>query len=150
MLAAIALVASLGPDSSGCAAGDNPDDCAALLAINRSTTVGWPGAGRPLCTWRGVVCSSAIYARHKTRRVDGLDLTAGSLAGTVPSEIGLLSTMTRTLGLSVNSLSGTVPTQLGALSALSRTLDLTGNTISGTLPSQASLSLYPARRRDGR
>jgi Leucine-rich repeat (LRR) protein len=57
-----------------------------------------------------------------------------ALQGTIPDEIGLLTSLTY-IGLFVNYLSGTVPSQLGSLTALT-SLGLYSNSFTGTVPSE--------------
>ena len=56
------------------------------------------------------------------------------LSGTVPSEIGLLTSM-RELDLSFNRFTGTIPSELGRLTKLSG-LHLESNSIVGRVPDQ--------------
>lgn len=65
-----------------------------------------------------------------------LTLGGNRLRGTMPTEMGALTSLTYALQVHENALSGTLPTQLGMLTAL-RELQLSSNTqLSGTLPSQ--------------
>ncbi|KAK3287548.1 hypothetical protein CYMTET_4940 [Cymbomonas tetramitiformis] len=63
-----------------------------------------------------------------------LDLYNNSLTGTVPTQMGAL-TQQNSLYLYDNSLTGTVPTQMGALTQLTR-LYLHDNSLTGTVPTQ--------------
>ena len=59
---------------------------------------------------------------------------ATSLWGTIPTELGSLTSLT-SLDLSGNSLWGTIPTELGSLTGLT-SLDLSGNSLSGPIPTE--------------
>ena len=63
-----------------------------------------------------------------------LDLSGNSLTGTIPTELGDLSNLTR-LYLYFNLLSGSIPTELGDLSSL-KWLHLRGNSLTGTIPTE--------------
>ena len=79
----------------------------------------------PLGDWYGVTTDSA-------GRVLALDLPGNGLVGTIPSELGRLSKLTR-LWLSGNELSGSIPAALGNLTAL-KDLDLSNNQFTGPIP----------------
>ena len=59
---------------------------------------------------------------------------SNALRGTIPDEIGLLTSL-NVINLGGNTLSGTVPSQLGSLTALTW-LDLSSNDFGGTVPSE--------------
>ena len=63
-------------------------------------------------------------------------LASNQLTGTIPSQLGNLSTLT-SLILSGNQLSGNIPTQLGSIDPLN-TLYLDGNPLSGCIPNALS------------
>uniref|UniRef100_A0A7S1YD40 Disease resistance R13L4/SHOC-2-like LRR domain-containing protein n=2 Tax=Grammatophora oceanica TaxID=210454 RepID=A0A7S1YD40_9STRA len=69
--------------------------------------------------------------------VDRISLWSDGLSGTIPREIGLLSSLTF-LGLSRNNLEGTIPTEFGLLSSLTSLL-LYVNILEGTIPSEIGL-----------
>lgn len=89
---------------------------------------GWPGEGDP-CSWYGVTCESG--------RVVELSLPRNRLAGTLPSDIGLLAHL-RYLDLADNRLAGRIPAALGNLRHLV-TLDLSDNALHGPLPARLRL-----------
>ena len=67
--------------------------------------------------------------------IQDLELDSNSLVGTLPTQVGALTSLSYHLIASKNSLSGTLPTQLGQLSKL-RAMWLDNNKISGTLPTE--------------
>lgn len=82
-----------------------------------------------LCSpWTGVVCIS--------NEIGILDLSYTGLRGSMPSSLGLISTLQQ-LYLQYNSLTGSIPSSLSNLSPL-QILDLTNNLLSNTIPSQLS------------
>ena len=66
--------------------------------------------------------------------LQSLRLDRNSLSGTIPSELGNLTKLTR-MDLWNNELSGTIPSELGNLTKLTR-MDLYSNELSGTIPSE--------------
>ena len=98
-------------------------DCEALLE-SQSALEGTTGSlnwSRDLAitSWDGVTTSGT------PSRVTQLDLSDNSLNGSIPSELGDLSSLTH-LYLGNNDLSGSIPTDLGDLSSLT-VLVLSGN-----------------------
>eukprot|EP01042_Synura_sphagnicola_P004962 gene4962-6323_t len=94
---------------------------------------GWKCTGStpstPICSgsvsnWGGVVCSNG--------NVVSILLAGLKMVGTIPTSIGLLSTLT-SLSISRNSITSTVPSQLGQLKLLA-TIDLSVNSITGYVP----------------
>ncbi len=79
----------------------------------------------PLGDWYGVTTDAG-------GRVTALDLSRNNLTGTMPAELGNLSSLTN-LSLVYNQLTGAIPTELGSLSNLMR-LYLTGNQLTGAIP----------------
>ena len=73
----------------------------------------------------GVSCFEGVY-------LTGVTLTQLSLVGTLPTQIGLLTTVS-TITLSRNGLSGTIPSEIALLPLLSY-LDLSNNDVEGGLP----------------
>jgi hypothetical protein len=68
-----------------CSPSDDEGDCAGLLALYESTgQVIWNDTPVGLCSWPGVSCNAV-------GRAQGLDLHNLQLAGTLPSELGLLT-----------------------------------------------------------
>merc|ERR1719215_2170360 len=68
-------------------------------------------------------------------KVEIINLRLNGLLGTIPSEIVLLGFDLKELLLNENSLSGTLPTEIGDLSGLTR-LELHLNDLEGTIPSE--------------
>lgn len=82
---------------------------------------------------------SGTYPIELTRlhRMQGIFLEGNYISGTLPSEVGLLSSgLTHNLGQSFNYLSGFIPTEIGRLSKLQRCIQLNANKLSGTLPQE--------------
>eukprot|EP00607_Mallomonas_marina_P006753 CAMPEP_0182439818 /NCGR_PEP_ID=MMETSP1167-20130531/86670_1 /TAXON_ID=2988 /ORGANISM="Mallomonas Sp, Strain CCMP3275" /LENGTH=1314 /DNA_ID=CAMNT_0024633607 /DNA_START=1523 /DNA_END=5467 /DNA_ORIENTATION=- len=92
------------------------------------STVTSPIYAQGLCQteWRGVMCEHG--------RIVGLSLRSTSLYGTLPTTIGLLSTL-RELDLSGNRITGSIPSTLGLLTNL-RKLILANNGLSNEVPSE--------------
>ncbi|VVB18220.1 unnamed protein product [Arabis nemorensis] len=80
------------------------------------------------CSWRGVTCDES------SRHVTVLSLPSSNLTGTLPSDLGSLSSLQR-LDLSNNSINGSFPVSLLNGTEL-RFLDLSCNHISGKLPAR--------------
>lgn len=87
-----------------------------------------------LCHWAGVTCIQTA-----TSAVVGLNLSHNDLAGSLPTEIGLLTNIT-SLSLSQNHLMGPVPSELGYLQQLQQ-LHLDRNHFSGSLPVEIATNL---------
>ena len=81
----------------------------------------------PLDTWYGVTTDSA-----GSELVVALELRRNGLKGTIPRELGSLTSLT-TLHLLVNALSGSIPPELGNLPNL-QSLLLDGNALTGPIP----------------
>ena len=108
-------------------------DRAALVALynstdgaNWATSTNWL-SDRPIGEWHGVTATS-------TGRVSHLDLESNDLEGTIPAELGSLSSL-QELNLYRNELSGSIPAELGSLSNLQDLL-LADNDLSGSIPSE--------------
>ncbi|XP_008789531.1 putative kinase-like protein TMKL1 [Phoenix dactylifera] len=102
----------------------------------------------PLCLWRGLqwtssagaslncndsaVRSNRSLANDSSLQLLSIRLPAAALAGSIPPEIGDLSSL-QSLYLGVNSLSGTLPLELGNCPSLAE-VDLSDNSVSGSLP----------------
>ncbi|MBJ55693.1 MAG: hypothetical protein CMQ46_10580, partial [Gammaproteobacteria bacterium] len=110
----------------------------ALLALYNATgganwnnNDGWLGEPGTECNWHGVSCQNGLVTQ--------IDLGGNNLVGTLPAELGSLSSLTG-LWLWDNRLEGTIPSSLGNLSNLEY-LDLSANLLSGQVPaSLANLS----------
>ena len=105
------------------------DDCEALLAseaalVGTGTALNWD-TGTAMASWNGVTVSGG--------RVTGISLHNSGLAGSIPAELGNLSSLT-ILNLNGNSLTGSIPSALGDLSSLTQ-LFLDGNSLTGSIPS---------------
>ena len=90
-----------------------------------------------VCTWNGVYCSDG--------NVQAININFASLSGTLPSELGGLSSLTYLRITNNPKIHGTIPTSYGKLTKLSTLVLSIGNSITGTVPSQlcplAQLSL---------
>ena len=121
----------LGMPAVGSGQGTVADDRAALEALydvtngaNWSRNDNWKTT-EPLGEWFGVATSS-------DGRVARLDLRSNQLSGTIPVEIGNLTSLFL-LELGGNQLSGTIPVEIGNLTSL-KSLSLGDNQLSGTIP----------------
>jgi len=92
--------------------------------ISWTNTTGWAGDPGTECDWYGVTCTGDA--------VTGLNLASNNLVGTIPSELGNLTTLT-SVDLSSNALTGSIPTELSNLTTLT-SLDLSANSLTGPLP----------------
>ena len=113
----------------GVTSGGLVDDCEALLAseaalVGTGTGLNW-GTGTAMGSWDGVTLSGG--------RVSELSLPSHGLAGTIPGEMGDLSSLTR-LRLHGNRLTGAIPSELDDLSSLTE-LRLHSNRLTGAIPS---------------
>ncbi|XP_047333806.1 putative kinase-like protein TMKL1 [Impatiens glandulifera] len=106
----------------------------------------------PLCQWRGLKwvfsdgtllpCADADHSSPQwtnlslytdpSLRLLSLQLPSAGLSGTLPRELGELSSL-QSLYLGVNTLTGSIPLELGYSSSLSE-LDLGNNLLNGSLP----------------
>ncbi|MBC6480163.1 MAG: hypothetical protein GDA56_22650 [Hormoscilla sp. GM7CHS1pb] len=84
-----------------------------------------PPSAQEVGTWHGVTVENS--------RVTEIKLGKNNLVGTIPSELGGLSSLQH-LNLINNSLTGTIPSDLGGLSSLT-SLRLHNNDLTGTIPS---------------
>ena len=130
--AAAVLLLTLVP-AVGSGQGTVADDRAALEALydatngaNWSLNDNWK-TDEPLGQWFGVGTNS-------DGRVTRLDLSENQLSGTIPAEIGNLTSLTF-LDLGFNQLSGTIPAEIGSLTSL-QDLELHVNQLSGTIPAE--------------
>ena len=140
MLASSIVVATEDACANGRAVPDpdnNPglvSDCVALLAardtLAGSVALNW-AVDTPVAQWKGVA------VRGTPQRVTRLDLREMGLNGTIPGELGLLSSLTQ-LNLRTNRLNGAIPAEFGNLSRLERLL-LHDNQLSGPIPDLSGL-----------
>mmetsp|Transcript_25953 Transcript_25953/g.43288 ORF Transcript_25953/g.43288 Transcript_25953/m.43288 type:complete len:1058 (-) Transcript_25953:34-3207(-) len=82
------------------------------------------------CEWSG-----GIFCRYdvtETRVVTGFDATRNNLRGTIPPEVGLLSS-SEAFRIPKNSVAGTIPDAFGSMTSLS-VADMTGNDLTGSIP----------------
>ena len=104
-------------------------DCEALLEardiLAMNASLNWSG-DTPISDWEGVILQGT------SQRVTRLDLSDMGLDGSVPAELGRLSTLSY-LDLRDNGLGGPMPPELGDLANL-RYLYLHGNTLDGEIP----------------
>mmetsp|Transcript_20352 Transcript_20352/g.48391 ORF Transcript_20352/g.48391 Transcript_20352/m.48391 type:complete len:551 (+) Transcript_20352:425-2077(+) len=80
------------------------------------------------CTWAGITCNSTTLC------VTRIEFELNNLAGTIPTELGLLTDLVF-LGLEQGSTTGTIPSELGGLSNLNF-IDLDFNLLNGSIPSE--------------
>ena len=117
--------------SPPCMDGQNTDKAALEALYNATDGPNWSRSrnwltDNPISTWEGVVVVAG--------KVQSLDLASNQLSGSIPVEVGDLSSLQH-LFLDENLLSGTIPPQIGNLSSLT-TLSLHHNQLSGTIPPQ--------------
>ncbi|KDP37363.1 hypothetical protein JCGZ_06817 [Jatropha curcas] len=108
-------------------------DGLALLALKAAITTdptqvlaSWADSDLTPCHWHGVTCIN--------HRVISLILPNRSFTGYLPSELGLLDSLTR-LTLSHNNFSKIIPSNLFNATSL-RSLDLSHNSLSGPIPAE--------------
>ena len=114
-----ALVASLNPSVKGLPGWSCVSGAPSTKVCNGSTS-----------SWTGVTCNGGV--------VKALLLGGMNLAGTIPSQLGLLSGLDR-LELQSNRINGSIPTSMGNASSL-MFLNLADNSLVGTVPSTLGLS----------
>ncbi len=123
--------ADLASTSAGLTATNADSDRDALVALYRATAgPSWSRNDKwltdaPLREWYGVAINHA-------GRVERLILWRNQLAGSIPPEIGNLTSLT-SLELGRNALSGSIPPELGNLTSLT-SLSLGGNRLVGSIP----------------
>ena len=81
------------------------------------------------CAWNGVLCDGLV--------INNIILSYKSLSGTIPTSIGMISSL-QILLLLGNSLYGRIPSSIGFLSSL-QSLSLSLNQLSGIIPSSIGL-----------
>ena len=128
-------------DTSACAsdgavpdAANNPGlvaDCEALLdaedTLRGAAGLNW-AADTPISQWDGITVGGT------PRRVTRLDTSGAGLTGTIPPELGNLTSLTN-LRLSNNKLTGQIPSSLGSLANL-QGLYLSSNQLTGQIPAE--------------
>ncbi|XVE63833.1 hypothetical protein DITRI_Ditri07aG0052600 [Diplodiscus trichospermus] len=80
-----------------------------------------------VCNWIGITCAG------QPRKIIALNLSSMDLEGTIPPDIGNLSSL-QVIDLSFNSFKGEIPTELGNLAMLQK-LYLSRNKLEGQIPS---------------
>mmetsp|Transcript_52261 Transcript_52261/g.62965 ORF Transcript_52261/g.62965 Transcript_52261/m.62965 type:complete len:599 (+) Transcript_52261:208-2004(+) len=85
----------------------------------------------PVCNWTGIICDP-----NEDDLIEVINLDATGLIGTIPSELGLLNTLT-SISMPQNSLNGTVPPLVANLPHLEM-INLAENELSGNCPNFAS------------
>ncbi|KAH9737061.1 protein kinase domain-containing protein [Citrus sinensis] len=122
----------------------DPQEASALQAIKNSLVDSmnhlrnWNKGDPCMSNWTGVLCFDTVETDGHLH-VRELDFMWNDLTGTIPKEIGNISSLILLL-LNGNKLSGSLPDDLGYLSNLNR-LQVDENNITGTIPkSFANLS----------
>ncbi len=107
----------------------------ALIALYNSTNGdnwkdnrGWLGGVGTECFWYRVTCNESETS------ITRLVLINNNLLGSIPAELGQLSSLTR-LVLVNNQLTGSIPAELGKLSSLTE-LTLTSSQLTGSIPAE--------------
>ncbi|KAH9651709.1 hypothetical protein KPL70_026859 [Citrus sinensis] len=95
------------------------DDLAKKLARNWDTS-------SFVCNWTGITCDV------RSQRVTALNISGLNLTGTIPSELGDLSSL-QTLDLSFHWFSGSIPASIYNMSSL-LSINFTNNTLFAELP----------------
>ena len=110
-------------------------DCETLLdvrdALAGTGSLNW-SADTHIAEWDG------ITLRGTPARVAWLNIRGGGLDGSIPAELGRLSSLTY-LNLRNNNLEGSIPTELGKLTNL-RVLGLNNNQLSGPIPDLSGMT----------
>ena len=93
-----------------------------------SNKINWMSGDPCTASWIGVTCSSGS--------VTELEVQNKNLAGSIPSELGLLSEMTYRFYLYSNELTGSIPSELGALGKLLGYFQFASNFLTGSCGTQ--------------
>ena len=113
------------------------NDCEALLAsrdaLSVERTLNWD-KDLPIEKWEGVYVRGSRVVGLRIVPSVGLPIVRDGIVGTIPSELGSLSSL-RTLGLWGNQLTGGIPKELGSLTNL-QTLNLNENRLTGEIPKE--------------
>jgi hypothetical protein len=78
--------------------------------------------------WFGVTCPAA--------EITQLALSQNAMGGQIPSQLGLLTSLTKNLLLGMNSFTGTLPSQIGQLTMLTAFFSFERNSFTGKIPSE--------------
>ncbi|GAY51691.1 hypothetical protein CUMW_136160, partial [Citrus unshiu] len=87
----------------------------------------------PVCNWTGVTCDVHSH------RVTVLNISSLNLTGTIPSQLGNLSSL-QSLNLSFNRLSGSIPSAIFTMYTL-KNVSFHENQLSGQIPANICSSL---------
>ncbi|KAK8583728.1 hypothetical protein V6N13_109123 [Hibiscus sabdariffa] len=103
------------------------DPLSTLKDWDTSLTFSDPNSDVPVwCSWSGIICN------HHTSQLMSLDLSSRNLSGSIPPEIGFLTSLVH-LNLSRNYLDGPLQPALFRLTQLA-TLDISHNSFNATFP----------------
>jgi hypothetical protein len=148
------------PAPPRCKEEDDPDDCAALLALNLATDhgprhkIGWRMDGSvSLCDWEGVCCGdpasggdptggappnlcrgTGYSGRVNMLRVGGYPSHTAELTGTLPTQLARLAAVT-VMDFNCLHLRGTIPPELSTMPTLGQ-LTMADNSLTGTVPTE--------------
>ena len=106
-----------------------------VLELFFKTTSRWLSQ-RIVCAWEGIICGPGRDSRLVTSMINNVDFAPNLvLRGTFPSELGLLTTLTKLEPSFSPLLGGCIPTEIGMLTALTY-LQLISNRLTGTNTSE--------------
>lgn len=92
----------------------------------------WLDPNEHECEWSSLIVCELDPEQARVRIIVGMDFDGIGMEGSIPEEVGLLSTLA-SFRLPNNAISGRLPINLGELSKLSA-LDFHDNQLTGTLP----------------